>query len=615
MDRIAIKRSIALLICICAVFLMAGCKMRESRIDYVIGVSLANLTEQWRLVLKEEIETEAANYDNIQLIFTDAANDSGKQMADVEKLMSYGIDLLIISPSDVEKMTPMVSQVYADIPVIVLDRAIEGLDYSLFIGPDNELIGEQAGQQVKELLDQSKEGETKVLELMTNSYACQKRSETFAETVSDVPVKMEKMLLSEGTRDCAEDMLLANPEILEDVDVIFAHNDYVAYGARLAAAKAGYEEVWIVGLDGFEGDNSGLQMVQDGIIDATVTCPTGGREAVKNAVDILNQVSGMPKQIILRSGIVNSENIDQYMSKEEIKKPSVTKTIHVGCIQAGDEGGWREANQDSIKDAAREFGIDLSLIITEQSLEEQIQQVRTCIAQDMDVIVLTPVVEDGWEEVLTEAKEAGIPVLLSDRKMGVSVDMYTAYIGAEFVEQGRRCAAWLLENKEELDNVDILEIQGTKGASPTTERKQGFEDGIAEDSRCRIVYSAYGDYNREGGRRVVQEYLNTHEWDIEVIYAHNDDMALGAIEVLRENDIVPGKDVKIISIDGTKDALKALERGEINCVAECNPLLGTQLMKAITDLMNGHELPLRIITDEMVFTAETSDKLLKNRKY
>ena len=193
--------------------------------------------------------------------------------------------------------------------------------------------------------------------------------------------------------------------------------------------------------------------------------------------------------------------------------------------------------------------------------------------------------------------------------------MYTSFIGADFEEEGRRCARWLIGEITGIGPVRVLELRGTEGSSPAQDRKTGFESALAGVERCEIVHSVCGEFTREGGRTAIQEYLSRRAWDIDAIYAHNDDLALGAIEVLLEQGIQPGVDVKVMSIDGTTDALDALQDGKINCVVECNPLLGPQLMKAVTDLMQGNELPLRIITDESVFTAETPRELFKNRKY
>lgn len=610
-----VKRILILLLCILIPFgSFCGCQTRQTGIEYVIGVSLANLREQWRLVLKDELEAEAEKYDSVRLVMTDAAGDSEKQALDVERLMSYDIDLLIISPCDVEALTPVISQVYAEIPVIVLDRAVEGYDYSLFIGPDNDLIGRQAGETVLTILRENGITGGAVLELKNDSYASESRSMEFVKTVSAAGVRTNSLDLADATRDCAEDALLANPEVLEEIDVIFAHNDYMAYGARLAMEKLGIQGIRIVGLDGFSGENGGLQLVEQGIIDATVTCPTGGTEAIRYAIDIINNVSGIPKQIILRSHQIRQDNVVAYQEGSGLTEPAET-VIRAGYAQIGEESRWRKASTESIENAAKEFGIDLTVAFNEPYLEAQVAQVREFIAQEMDVIVVSPVVAEGWQPVLEEAREAGIPVLLVDRMVEASEELYTSFIGADFEEEGRRCARWMMRETDKWEQVRILELRGTEGASPAQGRKVGFEAAIAGDDRYKIVYSACGEFNREGGRQVVESYLAQREWDIDVIYAHNDDMALGAVEVLQENGIEPGRDVKILSVDGTGAALEALQKGQVNCVVECNPLLGPQLMKAISDLMQGKELPLRIITDESVFTEDSPESAFQNRKY
>ena len=194
-------------------------------------------------------------------------------------------------------------------------------------------------------------------------------------------------------------------------------------------------------------------------------------------------------------------------------------------------------------------------------------------------------------------------------------ELYTSFIGADFEEEGRRCARWLMNETAGMEEVRVMELRGTEGSSPAQDRKAGFGSTLNGSENCKLVYSTCGEFAREGGRVAVREYLSRQPWDIDAIYAHNDDMALGAVEVLLEEGMRPGTDVKIMSIDGTADALRALQSGNMNCVVECNPLLGPQLMKAVTDLMQGNELPLRIITDESVFTADTPKVLFQDRKY
>jgi simple sugar transport system substrate-binding protein len=618
--RIQLRSILFVLVCF-IVLLLTGCEFYEEnkdyeKIEYVIGVSQANMLESWRLVATDEIKEEAEKFSNIRLIITDATSNSKKQKRDIKKLLDYGIDLLIVSPYDVEEMTPIIREVYQKIPVIVMDRAVEGFDYTLYIGPDNELIGKQAGESVLDLMA-DKAGT--VLELCgsLNSKSSTDRSKGFQSVISEQKgMHTIQYRIETATRDETEDEVLTMKKQLAAVDVIFAHNDYMARGAYLALQQLGINKP-IIGIDGFTGENNGISMVQNNMIAGTITCPTGGKEAIQFAMDILNQVSGVPKQIILRSHSITKENAKTYVESLDRPLIKMDQIIDVGYSQLGTESAWRLANTASIKEAAKDAGINLIFEDANQSQEKQVEAIRKFIQMDVDVIVLSPVVDYGWETVLLEAKEAGIPVLLSDRKIEAKDDdLFVTYIGAEFLEEGRRAMRWIAENvKHNSNTIKIIELQGTTGASPAIERKKGFEEILSQYPRYQIVYSEVGDFTYQGGKKIIEEYLLKHEWDIDVIFAHNDDMALGAIKALEENNIEPGIDVKIVSVDGTKEAFQAMMKGQLNCSVECNPLLGPQLMKAVKDLVSGKELPLRIITDEKIYTQKEAKKLMKSRKY
>lgn len=612
-----LKRLIAVLL---SSTMLAGCWATASYkpIEYVIGVSQANMREPWRLVLTNELKEEAAKYPNLRLVFTDATQNTSKQIKDIERLEDSGIDLLIVSPSDVEMLTPVISKVYQKIPVIVLDRVVDGFDYSLFIGPDNRLIGRQAGEVVRDLIGS---GGGKVLELMgsTHAQASAERNEGFQEVVDrNRDIDTEQITIEDEARDSTEETLLNMGSQLSSYNVIFAHNDYMALGASRALEKMGLQGIHVIGIDGFSGEDGGLDLISKKRIDATIACPTGGKEAILNAVDILNHVSGVPKQIILRSKAITPDNLQEYedyLSRQTVEPPA---NLRVGYAQVGHEGNWRAADNKSITNAAKEAGIDLVTIDANQSQKAQIDAIREFIREKVDVIVLSPVVNNGWDEVLQEAKDAGIPVLLSDRMIDTSNDdLYETFIGADFLEEGRRAMRWVLQNVTYPDrNTRIMEIRGSEGASPTIERAKGFREVLSQNQGFRITYSESGGYTRKGGYDVIERYLSNHDsLDADVIFCHNDDMALGAVQALREHGINPGTDVKIVSVDGTKEALQALKQGTMNCVVECSPLLGPQLMKAIKDLESGKVLPLRIITDETVFTKDTPEEKFEDRKY
>ncbi len=615
-----VQNILAGLICL-AVMLsqFSGCAAQEpEKVEYLIGVSQANMRESWRLALTKELKEEAAKHPEIRLIFTDATQDSEKQIADMKRLLACGVDLLIVSPCDVKKITPVVSGVYQSIPVIVMDRVVEGYDYSLFIGPDNRSIGKQAGESVVQMLG-GKPGN--VLEVCgsESSQMSVERSDGFQNIISPRnEINVKKISIENESRDSTEDFLLEHKDELRGIHIIFAHNDYMALGACRAVQKLGLRNIRIIGVDGFTGENDGIGLVQKGMIDETITCPTGGSEAIRFSLDILQKAAGVPKQVILHSHKVTKENVNEFVANLNRAPATSPKTIRVGYAQVGTESAWRLANTESIQSAAREFGIQLFYENADQSQKKQVEAVHKFITLKVDVIVISPVIDSGWDEVLREAKEAGIPVILSDREITVQDDsLFSTFIGADFVEEGRRAMRWIEENvpSKGTDPVRIMELQGTVGASPSAERKLGFEEILKENSNYKIVYSRSGDFTYEGGRQIVEDYLKNNKWDIDVLFAHNDDMALGAADALKNNGIVPGRDVKIISIDGTKNALNAILNGKLNCVVECNPLLGPQLMKAITDLISGKELPLRIITDEKVFTKENTAQQIASRKY
>src|SRR5215470_15531210 len=291
------------------------------------------------------------------------------------------------------------------------------------------------------------------------------------------------------------------------------------------------------------------------------------------------------------------------------------KKIVVGFSQIGAESGWRTANTDSIKSEAAKRGIDLKFADAQQKQENQIKALRSFIAQGVDVIAFSPVVVTGWEPVLREIKKAGIPVVLSDRAVAVTDDsLYVTFIGADFVEEGRRAANWLL--KASGGKAGVAELVGTPGSAPAIDRKKGFEEVIAKHPDMKILKSQSGDFTRAKGKEVMESFLKSPDAkQINALFAHNDDMALGAIQAMEEAGVKPGKDILIVSIDGVKGAFEAMAAGKLNCTVECNPLIGPQLFDAVQDIVNKKTLPKRTEVKEGVFEQSQAAAELPNRKY
>ena len=291
------------------------------------------------------------------------------------------------------------------------------------------------------------------------------------------------------------------------------------------------------------------------------------------------------------------------------------KKITLGFAQIGAESEWRTANTVSIKDAAKAAGINLKFSDAQQKQENQIKAIRSFIAQKVDVIAVAPVVETGWDTVLKEAKAAKIPVILVDRNIDSKDDsLYVTKIGSDFHEEGMKAGKWLLDNYKKPGDVKIVELQGTVGSAPAIERKKGFEEVIKADPRFKITRSQTGDFTRAKGKEVMEAFLKTDP-NIDVLYAHNDDMAIGAIQAIEAAGKKPGTDIIIIGVDAVKGAFEAMMAGKMNVTVECNPQLGPQLMGIVKDVVAGKELPKYIATKEGVFPMEVANKEFPNRKY
>jgi ABC-type sugar transport system substrate-binding protein len=291
------------------------------------------------------------------------------------------------------------------------------------------------------------------------------------------------------------------------------------------------------------------------------------------------------------------------------------KKIVVGFSQIGAESGWRTANTESIKSEAAKRGIVLKFSDAQGKQENQIKALRSFIAQGVDVIAFSPIVETGWQPVLTEIKKAKIPVVLTDRAVDVTdPSLYVTFIGSDFVEEGRRAGEWLA--KATGGKAVIAELVGTPGSAPAVDRKKGFEEVLAKHPEMKIVKSQSGDFTRAKGKEVMESFLKSPDAkQITALFAHNDDMAIGAIQAMEESGIKPGKDILIVSIDGVKGAFEAMAAGKLNCTVECNPQIGPQLFDAVEAVMAKKQMPKRIPVAEGVFEQSQAAAELPNRKY
>ncbi|MEU1570767.1 ABC transporter substrate-binding protein [Streptomyces collinus] len=296
-----------------------------------------------------------------------------------------------------------------------------------------------------------------------------------------------------------------------------------------------------------------------------------------------------------------------------------SKAITLGFAQVGSESGWRTANTDSVKSAAKEAGIKLQFSDAQQKPENQISAIRSFIAQKVDVIAFSPVVVKGWDAVLNEAKRANIPVVLTDRSVESDESLFVTLVGSDFTDEGRRAAKILekvLEKAGHKGKVKIAQLEGTTGAAPAIERAKGFKEVMDAEHKddWEIVASQTGDFTRAGGKQVMAAFLQSNP-DIDVLFAHNDDMGLGAIQAIEAAGKKPGKDILIVTVDGVKDGFIAMSEGKINAIVECNPLLGPQLMEVVKKVKAGETVERWIKTKESDFMQDQAKDALPTRKY
>ena len=294
----------------------------------------------------------------------------------------------------------------------------------------------------------------------------------------------------------------------------------------------------------------------------------------------------------------------------------------VGFSQIGSESEWRTADTKSVQDA---FNADKSFTLiysdAQQKQENQIKALRSFIARKVNVVLFTALVETGYGPVLKEVKDAGIPVIMIDRDVAKEDRQYRLTImGSDFIKEGEKVGVWLADylKKQGLDDgqkpINIVELQGTTGSAPAIDRKTGFANIMKQHPNWKITRSQTGNFTSSEGKVVMEAFLKADK-NIQVLYAHNDQMALGAIQAIKEAGLQPGKDIIIVSIDGVKGAFEAMVRGELNASIECSPLLGPQALQAVKDLRAGKKLPARIWTIEGVFDQTNAAQALPSRQY
>lgn len=281
--------------------------------------------------------------------------------------------------------------------------------------------------------------------------------------------------------------------------------------------------------------------------------------------------------------------------------------LKIGFSQMEENNPWRIAETNSMRDEAKKRGDKFELVVTnaQGQTSKQVSDVEDLIAQRVDAIFLAPREFEGLGSALQRAKQANIPVFLIDREAaGTAGQDFVAFLGSNFVEQGKRAGDWLV--KQTNGKAGIVELTGTAGASVARDRSQGFKEAIQNSPNMKILASQTGNFSRAEGQKVMENIIQAHGKEITAVYAHNDEMALGAIQALKAAGLNPGKDVLIVSVDGEKAALEAISRGEMNITVESNPRFGPLAFDTLEKFLRKESIPSKIILEDRFFDSSNA---------
>jgi len=569
-----------------ATLVLVGCGAGGATpVTYLIGVSQANLSEPWRISMTDEIQRQASLHPDLRVIVADASDSLGKQIGDVEKFEGLGVDLMIISPLESEALTPTVTRIFQKTPVIVLNRSVANYDYTLFIGPDNGRIGQEAGRFVAETL---KDTGGDVLEVLgrSGSPPTLERAQGFRQEIARNPlIRLQSPVLANWLRDGAEDLVLDRLRDDPLPRVIFAHNDAMAYGAWLAAEKLGdSRKITFLGVDGLPGPRGGLELLRAGILDATFVSPTGGKEAVEYALAILRRQGELPKKVILGTKFLTRKDLGLGLAGE--KTGGRLRTVAYRPSSA--QGAWNLRLGQSVTGALEAAGW-------------KIESCDAGLPADAEALVVDASDRNSDDREARQVLEAaararGVPLFRLGPQPPPGDDSgWVLALGPDPLEEGLRAGRWLAGERQRR----ILELSGPTETAGTRERSLGLVQGLSERGSGLVTASLTLDGSRQAARVAVGKVLD-EGGSLDGIFAHSDEAALGAVDALRDRGQTPGVKIKVAGVGGGPEALDALRNGLLACVVRSPSDLGGLLRADLERAFSEPGVPRRLVTSHDV---------------
>jgi simple sugar transport system substrate-binding protein len=291
---------------------------------------------------------------------------------------------------------------------------------------------------------------------------------------------------------------------------------------------------------------------------------------------------------------INRQEVGKSVGKNGGVTRGMNRRLVMGYSQIGAESEWQVACADSVRSAATDWNVNLRFSDAQQRQENQIQAIRAFIRQGVDIIAFAPMNPAGWEAVLEECKEAGIPVICIDRAIDAPGDLCGAFIGSGFKAEGAEAAVWLAGYMDKIGRgdknpINVVEVQGRVCAIATADRQRGFAEEMAKHPNYKLIRYQTDNFTRVEGKQVMEARLKSDGGIIDAVFAHYDEMAIGAIQAIEEYGLKPGKDIIIVSVEAAECALEAMTAGKLNAAIERNPLLGPEIMAAAVRLVGNRQ--------------------------
>lgn len=578
------KRAFALLmIVVLAMGMMAGCGQQQTETETAtqkVGLIVSTLNNPFFVTLKEGAEAKASEL-GMELIVLDSQNDPAKEIANMEDLVTQGVNVILINPTDSDAVGNAIKVANeAEIPVITLDRGANAGEVATHIASDNVAGGKMAGEYIVESLGGS--GKVVELEGIAGTSAARDRGQGFNEAIdaSDIEVVAKQVADFDRAKglNVMENILQAQPEI----DAVFAHNDEMALGA-LKAIEASGRDIMVVG---FDATDDAVKSVEEGKMAATVA-------QLPSKIGELGVVSA--------SKIMAGDTLDAYVPVElklitndmGSASAKMGNGEKVGLVISTLNNPFFVTLKDGAEAKAAELNLELTVLDSQNDPAKELANVEDLLTQGVEMILINPTDSDAVVNAIKTANNAGVPVITLDR--GANGGDVVAHIASDNVAGGKMAGEYIIEQLGGAGNV--VELEGIAGTSAARDRGQGFNDAIAS-SDIEVVAKQVADFDRAKGLSVMENILQAQP-EINAVFAHNDEMALGALKAIEAS----GRDILVVGFDATDDAVMAVEQGQMAAtVAQQPALIGELGVESALTVLLGESVESSIPVDLKLIT-------------